>query len=226
VGELPLSPAAPPVIAIDGPAASGKGTVAIRVAQSLGFHTLDSGVLYRLVALVAQSKGIDLADAAALGAVAGKLPVEFRDGEVFLAGEPVERSIRAEGISSAASKVAAHAAVRNALLGRQRAFRLAPGLVAEGRDMGTVVFPDAALKIFLVASPEKRAERRYKQLMEKGLSATIQTLLQEILERDARDRSRASAPLKPAADAHTLDTTDLTVEQAVERVLALWRDLN
>ena len=214
------------MIAIDGPAASGKGTVAIRVAQALGFHTLDSGVLYRLVALVAQSEGIDLADAAALGAVARTLPVEFRGGNVLLDGEPVETAIRAEGISSAASKVAAHSAVRNALFERQRAFRRAPGLVAEGRDMGTVVFPDAALKIFLVASPERRAERRYKQLMEKGLCANIQTLLQEILERDARDRSRASAPLKPAADAHTLDTTDLTVEQVVERVLALWRDLN
>ena len=214
------------MIAIDGPAASGKGTVAIRVAQALGFHTLDSGVLYRLVALVAQSNGIDLADAVALGAVARTLPVEFRDGCVLLSGEPVETAIRAEDISSAASKVAAHSAVRNALFERQRAFRSAPGLVAEGRDMGTVVFPDAALKIFLVASPETRAERRYKQLMEKGLSANIQTLLQEILERDARDRSRASAPLKPAADAHTLDTTDLTVEQVVERVLALWRDLN
>ena len=213
------------MIALDGPAASGKGTVAVRVAQALGFHILDSGVLYRLVALVAQDEGIDLADAAALGAVASRLPVEFRDGDVLLAGEPVETAIRAEGVSSAASKVATHAAVRNALLERQRAFRRAPGLVAEGRDMGTVVFPDAALKIFLVASPERRAERRYKQLMEKGLSANIQTLLQEILERDARDRSRASAPLKPAADARTLDTTDLTVEQVVERVLALWRDL-
>jgi len=221
-----LSPAAPPVIAIDGPAASGKGTVAVLVAQALGFHTLDSGVLYRLVALVAQREGIDLADGAALGTVARGLPIQFKGGTVLLAGARVDTAIRAEGISSAASKVAAHPAVRNALLERQRAFRQPPGLVAEGRDMGTVVFPDAALKIFLVASPERRAERRYKQLMEKGLSANIQTLLQEILERDARDRSRANAPLRAAADAHTLDTTDLTVEQVVEKVLALWRDLN
>jgi cytidylate kinase len=213
-----------PVITIDGPAASGKGTVAVRVAQALGFHTLDSGVLYRLVALVAQRRGIDLTDGLALGALAVTLPVEFRGGSVFLGVEPVDVAIRAEGISSAASKVAAHPPVREALLERQRAFRRPPGLVAEGRDMGTVVFPDAELKIFLVASPETRADRRYKQLMEKGLSANIQTLLQEILERDARDRSRASAPLRPAADARTLDTTELSVEQVVERVLALWRD--
>jgi cytidylate kinase len=213
------------VIAIDGPAASGKGTVAVRVAGALGFHTLDSGVLYRLVALSAQRKGIDLADSEALADLARALPVEFREGEVLLAGEAVGTAIRAEGVSSAASRVAAHAGVRTALLERQRAFRRAPGLVAEGRDMGTVVFPDAGLKIFLVASPEARADRRYKQLMEKGLSANIQTLLQEILERDARDRSRAAAPLKPAADAYTLDTTELSVEQVVERVLALWRSL-
>ena len=213
-----------PVIAIDGPAASGKGTVAARVAQTLGFHTLDSGVLYRVVALAAQERGIDLEDAAALQPVASQLPVEFRDGQVFFAGRSVDTAIRAEGVSSAASKVAAHPGVRVALLERQRAFRRLPGLVAEGRDMGTVVFPDADLKIFLVASPETRAERRYKQLMEKGLSANIQTLLQEISERDARDRSRASAPLKPAADAYTLDTTELSIEQVVERVLALWRN--
>ena len=214
----------PPVIAIDGPAASGKGTVAVRVAQALGFHSLDSGVLYRLVALAAQRQSIDLDDAAALGGIARDLPADFRDGSVLLAGEDVGTAVRTEGISSAASKVAAHGAVRAALLERQRAFRRVPGLVAEGRDMGTVVFPDAELKIFLVASPQRRAERRYKQLMEKGLSANIQTLLQEILERDTRDRSRASAPLRPAADAHTLDTTELSVEQVVERVLALWRN--
>ena len=193
--------------------------------KRLAFIRLDSGVLYRLVALAAQRNGIDLAAAATLGALARSLEVDFKAGGISLAGDRVETAIRAEGISSAASKVAAHAEVRSALLARQRAFRRPPGLVAEGRDMGTVVFPDAALKIFLVASPETRAERRYKQLMEKGLSANIQTLLQEILERDARDRSRASAPLKPAADACTLDTTELSVEQVVERVLALWRNV-
>lgn len=214
-----------PVLAIDGPAASGKGTAAVRVARALGFHILDSGVLYRLVALAARERGIDLDDEPALEALAIGLPAAFRDGGVLLAGRAVDMAIRAEPISSAASRVAAHGRVRAALLARQRAFRRPPGLVAEGRDMGTVVFPDAKLKIFLVASPEARAERRYKQLMEKGLSATIQTLLQEILERDARDSTRSSAPLKPAADAHTLDTTDLSVEQVVERVLELWRQL-
>ena len=219
-----MNATAAPVITIDGPAASGKGTVAVGVARALGFHALDSGVLYRLVALLAERQGIDLDDGAALGEMAGTLPVEFRGRKVVLGGERVDMAIRAEGISSAASKVAAHPQVREALLQRQKAFRRPPGLVAEGRDMGTVVFPDAELKIFLVASPETRADRRYKQLMEKGLSATIQTLLQEILERDARDRLRASAPLRPAADAHTLDTTELSIDEVVERVLALWRD--
>ena len=219
-----MNATAAPVITIDGPAASGKGTVAVGVARALGFHALDSGVLYRLVALLAERQGIDLDDGAALGEMAGTLPVEFRGPKVVLGGERVDMAIREEGISSAASKVAAHPQVREALLQRQKAFRRPPGLVAEGRDMGTVVFPDAELKIFLVASPETRADRRYKQLMEKGLSATIQTLLQEILERDARDRLRASAPLRPAADAHTLDTTELSIDEVVERVLALWRD--
>jgi len=214
-----------PVIAIDGPAASGKGTIAARLAQILGFHYLDSGALYRLVALAAQHSSIAADDSAALGVLAGRLEVEFKDGEVLLAGQLVGDAIRAEGISSAASRVAAHVEVRSALLKRQHAFRRSPGLVAEGRDMGTVVFSDAVLKIYLTASAEARAERRYKQLKEKGLGANIQTLLQEIQERDARDRSRVSAPLKPAADAIVLDTTELSIEQGVERVLALWRDL-
>jgi cytidylate kinase len=177
------------------------------------------------VALAAQHSGIAADDSAALGVLAGRLEVEFRDGQVQLAGQSVGDAIRAEGISSAASRVATHVAVREALLERQREFRRWPGLVAEGRDMGTVVFPDAVLKIFLTASAEARAERRYKQLKEKGLGANIQSLLQEIQERDARDLSRVSAPLKPAADAIMLDTTELSIEQGVERVLALWRDL-
>jgi cytidylate kinase len=214
-----------PVIAFVGAAASGKGTIAARLAQILNFHYLDSGALYRLVALAAQQSSIAADDSAALGVLADRLDIEFRDGEVLLAGQSVEDAIRAEGISSAASRVAAHVEVRLALLERQHAFRRAPGLVAEGRDMGTVVFPDAVLKIYLTASAEARAERRYKQLKEKGLSANIQTLLQEIQERDARDRSRVSAPLKPAADAIVLDTTELSIEQGVDRVLALWRDL-
>jgi cytidylate kinase len=213
-----------PVIAIDGPAASGKGTVAARVAQALGFNYLDSGALYRLLALAAQHEAISLADGQALGALASRLPVEFRNGRILLDGQAVDAEIRAEETSAAASRAAVHAEVRLALLAFQRGSRRAPGLVAEGRDMGTVVFPDATLKIFLTASPGARAERRYKQLMEKGLSANISTLLQEILERDARDRERATAPLRPAADAFTLDTTQMSIERVVERVLALWRD--
>lgn len=212
-----------PVVAIDGPAASGKGTVAARVAQALGFAYLDSGALYRLVALQAQRQGVAADDADALAGLAAGLDVRFDDGEVWLAGDRVTEAIRAEDISAGASKVAAHPGVRSALLDRQRAFRRAPGLVAEGRDMGTVVFPRANLKVFLTASAEIRAERRYKQLIGKGLSATMHTLLQEIRERDERDSARSAAPLKPADDAVMLDTTALDIEQAVDRVLSLWR---
>jgi cytidylate kinase len=213
----------PPVIAIDGPAASGKGTVAARVAARLAFHCLDSGALYRLVALAAQRARVAFSAAEALGEIAASLPATFRDGDILLAGESVAEAIRSEVISSGASQVAAHVLVREALLGRQRAFRQPPGLVAEGRDMGTVVFPDAALKVFLTASAAVRAERRHKQLMGKGLSANIASLLREIKERDERDKARASAPLKPAADAIELDTTTLGIDQAVDRVLAMWR---
>jgi cytidylate kinase len=213
-----------PVIAIDGPAASGKGTVAQRVSTALGFHYLDSGALYRLVALAAARAGVALDEPVALTALAGTLDVGFRDGEALLGHEPVGAAIRSEAISGAASRVAAVPGVRQALLARQRAFRRAPGLVAEGRDMGTVVFPDAALKIYLNASAEARAERRHKQLMEKGLGANIQDLLRDIRERDARDSARAAAPLKPAADAIEIDTTNLRIEAVVDRVLALWRD--
>lgn len=216
----------PPVIAIDGPAASGKGTVAERVAGRLGFAYLDSGALYRLVALAAERAGIALDAQTEVAGIAIDLPVTFRDGQVFLAGEAVGDAIRTEAISAAASRVAVHPAVRDALLARQRAFRQAPGLVAEGRDMGTVVFADAVLKVFLTASAEVRAERRYKQLMDKGLGANIGVLLREIRERDARDSTRAAAPLKPAADAVTLDTSALGVEQVIECVSALWRERN
>jgi len=215
--------ALPPVIAIDGPAASGKGTVAAQVAARLAFHCLDSGALYRLVALAAQRAGVAFSAAEALGEIAASLPAIFRNGDVLLAGESVAEAIRSEVISSGASQVAAHVLVRAALLGRQRDFRQPPGLVAEGRDMGTVVFPDAALKVFLTASAAVRAQRRHKQLMEKGLSANIASLLREIQERDERDKARASAPLKPAADAIELDTTTLGIDQAVDRVLAMWR---
>lgn len=212
-----------PVVAIDGPAASGKGTVAARVAQALGFAYLDSGALYRLVALQAERRTVPVDDAVGLAALAAALDVRFDGGEVWLEGDRVTDAIRAERISSGASKVAAHPAVREALLARQRAFLQAPGLVAEGRDMGTVVFPRAALKVFLTASAEERAQRRYKQLIGKGLSANIHALLQDIRERDERDSGRATAPLKPAEDAVLLDTTALDIDQAVDRVLCLWR---
>jgi cytidylate kinase len=219
---MSTSPSSPPVIAIDGPAASGKGTVAERVARRIGFAYLDSGALYRLVALAAERAGVSPDAESQVAALAAVLPVEFRDGQVFLAGDVVTDAIRTEGMSSAASRVAALPSVRDALLARQRAFRTDPGLVAEGRDMGTVVFPDAALKVFLTAAPEVRAERRYKQLMAKGLSANIDVLLREIRERDARDSTRSAAPLKPAADAVTIDTSAQGVEDVVEHVLALW----
>lgn len=213
-----------PIIAIDGPAASGKGTVAQRVARKLGFHYLDSGALYRLVALAAERSDVALDDERAVSALARTLDPDFTGDEVLLAGERVTDAIRHEAVSAAASKVAALPSVRSALLERQRAFQAPPGLVAEGRDMGTVVFPAARLKVFLTASAQARAERRHKQLREKGLGANIDDLLRDIRERDARDAARAAAPLKPAEDAVTIDTTALSVEQVVDRVLALWQE--
>ena len=208
-----------PVIAIDGPAASGKGTVAARVAEALGFHLLDSGALYRLVGLAALRGGVALDDAPALGRLAAGLDVGFAAGRIVLAGEDVTEAIRDEAVSAAASKVAIHPPVRSALIERQRSFRRPPGLVADGRDMGTVLVPDAGTKVFVTASPEARAERRHKQLMEKGISANIEGLLHDIRMRDARDGERAAAPLRPAADAAILDTTDLTIDAAVAFVL-------
>ena len=219
----PDSRDAAPVIAIDGPAASGKGTVAQRVAEALGFHYLDSGALYRLVALAAERAGVAYGDEAGVAALAARFEVTFRDGDIWLDAERVGTAIRTEAISAAASHVAALPQVRAALLERQRAFRVPPGLVADGRDMGTVVFACAPLKIYLTASAQARAERRYKQLMEKGLGANMQTLLRDIRERDARDSARAAAPLAPAEDAIEIDTTALTIEQVVDRVLALWQ---
>ena len=218
-----MIPTPVPVIAIDGPAASGKGTVAARVARELGFHLLDSGALYRLVALAALRRGIDFDDAPRLGAIAGSLDVRFEPDRVVLDGDDVTAAIRDEAVSEGASRVAVHPAVRAALLERQRAFRRPPGLVADGRDMGTVVFPDASTKVFVTASPEARAGRRHKQLIEKGLSVNIESLLHEIRMRDARDGQRAAAPLRPASDAAVLDTTDLTIDAAVAFVLQRFR---
>ena len=208
-----------PVIAIDGPSASGKGTVAQRVAGKLGFHYLDSGALYRLVALAAIRSGVDLGDETALSEVTAHLDVVFEDSEIRLGNEDVSDAIRAEACSNAASRIAAYPEVRQALLARQRAFRRCPGLVADGRDMGSVVFPDAVAKIFLTASAETRAERRHKQLMEKGVDANIATLLEDIRERDRRDSNRDVAPLQVGAGTFLLDTTSLNIEQAVESVL-------
>jgi len=214
----------PPVIAVDGPAASGKGTVATGVAGALAFHYLDSGSLYRLVALKALTTGTPLADAQALAGLAAGLDVSFLDGSIVLERQDVTEAIRGEEVSAAASQVAVHPAVRSALFERQRTFRRPPGLVADGRDMGTVVFPEAVVKVFVTASPEERARRRYKQLIAKGISITMDGLLRDIRERDARDAGRAAAPLMPARDAVILDTTDLTIEAAIDRVLGLYRD--
>ena len=212
-----------PVIAIDGPSASGKGTVAQRVAERLRFHYLDSGALYRLVAYTAIQSEVDLTDETELSGIARDLDVVFTGAKILLKGEDVADAIRAEVCSNGASKVAAYPQVRASLLDRQRAFRQMPGLVADGRDMGSVVFPDAALKIFLTADAETRAQRRYKQLMEKGIDANISTLLQDIRDRDARDINRSVAPLQQGADAILLDTTSLNIAQAVDEVMR-WYD--
>lgn len=217
----------PPVITIDGPSGSGKGTVAHRVAVALGFHVLDSGALYRLLALAAHQHGVQTDNEAALEVLAAHFDVQFRDnnGEVMLVleGDDVTDRIRTEEIAAAASKVAALPKVRQALLQRQHAFREAPGLVADGRDMGTVVFPDACLKIFLTASAEARAERRYKQLLNKGFDASLAAILEDIRARDLRDQNRAVAPLKPATDAIVLDSTALGIEAVVQAVMAAVR---
>lgn len=209
-----------PVITIDGPTASGKGTVAQRVAAKLGFHYLDSGALYRLTALSAIRHQTPLNDEHALAKLAEKLPCRFNGDQVWLANDNVTAAIRAEEVGNLASKIAAHPTVRHALYSLQLSFRVPPGLVADGRDMGTVIFPTAPLKIFLTASPDARAERRYKQLIEKGFSANMQDLLKDLRERDARDSNRAVAPLKPAEGAYLLDTSDLTIEQAVDQVIS------
>ena len=193
--------------------------MAARVAETLGFHYLDSGALYRLTALSASQQGVALDDEAALATLALNLNVRFNADKLYLAGEDVSDAVRAEAMGNAASRIAALPAVRAALLARQHAFRRAPGLVTDGRDMGSVVFPDAVSKVFLTASAEARAERRYKQLKEKGFGANLENLLSELRERDARDAARSVAPLQQGADASLLDTTHLSIDQAVDAVL-------
>jgi cytidylate kinase len=212
-----------PVIAIDGPSASGKGTVAHRVAQALGFNFLDSGALYRLVALASLDRGLELDSGHDVAEVARTLDARFEGDDVILEGRGVANAIREERVSGAASRVAALPPVRAALLERQRAFRKSPGLVADGRDMGSVVFPDATLKIFLTAEAAERARRRHNQLIEKGLDASMDALLREILDRDARDSQRAAAPLQKSVNAVEIDTTGMPVEAVVAAILELYR---
>jgi cytidylate kinase len=208
-----------PVIAIDGPSASGKGTVAQLVAQRLGFHYLDSGALYRIAALAAKQRGISWQNESALAAMAPSLNIHFENGRILLDGDDVSNAVRTEEMSRGASEVAVHPALRKVLVDLQRRFRQPPGLVADGRDMGSVIFPDAPTKIFLTASAEVRAERRYKQLMEKENRANLAAILQDLQLRDERDRQRAVAPLQQCESAMLLDTDHLTIEQAVQSVL-------
>jgi cytidylate kinase len=216
-----------PVVTVDGPSGTGKGTLCARLAAMLGWHFLDSGALYRLVGLRARRLNLALEDEPAVADAAARLPVTFsiRDGEFrpLLEGSDVAAELRTEAAGTDASIVAALPAVRQALLQRQRDFRQLPGLVADGRDMGTVVFPDARLKIFLTASPEARAARRYKQLSDKGMGVNLAALLEDIRRRDQRDQQRAIAPLAPAPDAILLDTTDLGITEVEDRVRQLLR---
>jgi len=215
----PHGPPAVPVIAIDGPSASGKGTVAALVARALGFHYLDSGAIYRALAYAARRRGVPLDDEPALIRLADALDLRFDGVEVYLDGIPAGDAIRSEEAGLAASRIATLPGLRAALLALQRAFRRPPGLVTDGRDMGSVVFPDAQVKVFLSASVGERARRRYKQLIEKGLDANLDQILQDLRARDARDAARTAAPLQRTADARLLDTTGMTIDEAVQTVL-------
>jgi 3-phosphoshikimate 1-carboxyvinyltransferase len=214
-----------PVLCVDGPTASGKGTLAAELARALGYHFLDSGALYRVTGLAARRAGLEPgpADAPAIAALAGSLPLRFADGKVLLDGQDVSDTIRSEAAGMDASRVSALPAVRAALVELQHGFRRLPGLVADGRDMGTVIFPDARLKVYLTASAARRAERRHKQLISKGFSTTIDSLRADLEARDARDASRSVAPLRAAEDALQLDNSDLSVEESVDQVLAWWQ---
>lgn len=212
----------PPVITIDGPTASGKGTVSHLVAEHLGWHVLDSGALYRLTALACLRQAVDATHQDHVAQLARQLNVRFNQGQCVLDGENVTDALREEQVGLLASQVATYEPVRTALLARQRDFQQPPGLVADGRDMGTVVFPSAPLKIYLVADAQSRAERRYKQLIDKGISANLSELLADLQARDLRDTTRSIAPLKPAKDAITLDSSHLTIEETVNQVLAHW----
>ena len=214
-----------PVIAIDGPSASGKGTVSQLVAEKLGFHYLDSGALYRIVALAAQQQHIAWSDAEALGKLASTLDIQFKDGEIYLSNTIVSEAVRSEEMSRGASEVAIHSQVRNALFDLQQSFRKAPGLMADGRDMGSVVFKDAVLKIFLTANVEIRAERRYKQPIGKNMPANYAKILQDLQERDTRDSQRRASPLIQTPDAILLDTSYRSINDAVEFVLSAYKNI-
>lgn len=217
-----------PIITVDGPSGSGKGTISRTLAARLGWHLLDSGALYRVTALAALRAGVDLDRAEAVAGIAEGLNVEFTESggveRVLLSGEDVTAALRTERCGEAASKIAAQPAVRRALFERQRAFAEPPGLVADGRDMGTGIFPDAALKVFLTATAEERARRRHKQLNEKGIDVSLRDLAREIAQRDERDANRAVAPLVPAADARVLDSTRMSPEEVTERILQWLRE--
>ncbi|MDP8567009.1 (d)CMP kinase [Methylophilus aquaticus] len=212
-----------PVIAVDGPSASGKGSVADRVAQQLGFHYLDSGAIYRLLAYAAQAQQVAWSDGPVLAQVAAEMHIQFEAGEIYLNGIAVSQHIRSEQMGKGASEVAVHPDVRKALLQTQKNFRQLPGLVADGRDMGSVVFPDARLKVFLTAGVETRAQRRFDQLIQRGEQADFNTILEDLKQRDLRDSQRTSAPLQQLPDALLVDTTHMTIAQAVAMILDAWK---